>query len=135
MTIKSSGSQLAFSEIETEFGANGTRSLGSYRLTQSVGTLSNLPLDTGVPTSGTIKFSDFYGKSLNIVVDCFSNSSTDEFRINAKKNKSLVFSKWKAMDMVGRLINSRNKKHEVVDALAAYAMSESKDSGPYVIAK
>ena len=71
MTIKSSGSQLAFSEIETEFGANGTRSLGSYRLTQSVGTLSNLPLDTGVPTSGTIKFSDFYGKQLNIVVDCF----------------------------------------------------------------
>ena len=58
-----------------------------------------------------------------------------QFKINAKKNKSLVFSKWKAMDMVGRLINSRNKKHEVVDALAAYAMSESKDSGPYVIAK
>ena len=45
MTIKSSGNPLAFSEIETEFGANGTRSLGSYRLTQSVGTLSNLPLD------------------------------------------------------------------------------------------
>ena len=56
-----------------------------------------------------------------------------QFKINAKKNKSLVFSKFKAMDMVGRLINSRNKKHEVVDALAAYAMSESKDSGPYVI--
>ena len=72
MTIKSSGNPLAFSEIETEFGANGTRSLGSYRLTQSVGTLSNLPLDTGIPSSGQIKFSDFYGKQLNIVVDCHS---------------------------------------------------------------
>ena len=85
MTIKSSGNPLAFSEIETEFGANGTRSLGSYRLTQSVGTLSNLPLDTGIPTSGTIKFSDFYGKQLNIVVDCFSGGRQD--RITAKNDK------------------------------------------------
>ena len=85
MTIKSSGNPLAFSEIETEFGANGTRSLGSYRLTQSVGTLSNLTLDTGIPTSGTIKFSDFYGKQLNIVVDCFSGGRQD--RITAKNDK------------------------------------------------
>ena len=85
MTIKSSGNPLAFSEIETEFGANGTRSLGSYRLTQSVGTLSNLPLDTGIPTSGQIKFSDFYGKQLNIVVDCHSGGRED--RITAKNDK------------------------------------------------
>ena len=45
MTIKSSGSSLSFSEIEAEFGANGSRSLGSYRLSQSVGSLYNLPLD------------------------------------------------------------------------------------------
>ena len=37
MTIKSSGSSLAFSEIEAEFGSNGSRSLGSYRTTQSIG--------------------------------------------------------------------------------------------------
>ena len=49
MTIKSSGSSLAFSEIESEFGSNGTRSLGSYRLSQNVGSLSNLPLDSGIP--------------------------------------------------------------------------------------
>ena len=85
MTIKSSGNPLAFSEIETEFGANGTRSLGSYRITQSVGTLSNLPLDTGIPSSGQIKFSDFYGKQLNIVVDCFSGGRQD--RITAKNDK------------------------------------------------
>ena len=34
MTIKSTGNSLAFSEIEAEFGQNGGRSLGGYRLTQ-----------------------------------------------------------------------------------------------------
>ena len=85
MTIKSSGSSLAFSEIEAEFGANGSRSLGSYRLSQSVGELSNLPLDSGVPTSGQIKFSDFYGKSLNVIVDMHSGGT--EFRKSAKSDK------------------------------------------------
>jgi len=31
-------------------------------------------LDTGIPTSGTIKFSDFYGKKLNMVVDYFTTA-------------------------------------------------------------
>ena len=85
MTIKSSGSSLAFSEIESEFGSNGSRSLGAYRLSQSVGSLSNLPLDSGIPTSGTIKFSDFYSKRLNVVVDCFSGG--EETRKIAKNDK------------------------------------------------
>ena len=85
MTIKSSGSSLSFSEIETEFGANGSRSLGAYRTTQNVGELSNLPLDSGIPTSGQIKFSDFYGKRLNVVVDMHSGST--EFRKSAKSDK------------------------------------------------
>ena len=84
MTIKSSGSSLAFSEIEAEFGANGSRSLGGYRVSQSVGELS-LPLDTSIPTSGQIKFSDFYSKSLNVVVDMYSGG--DEFRKSAKTDK------------------------------------------------
>ena len=85
MTIKSSGSSLSFSEIESEFGANGSRSLGGYRTTQSVGSLSNLPLDSGIPTSGQIKFSDFYSKQLNVVVDCHSGSRED--RISARGDK------------------------------------------------
>ena len=85
MSIKSSGNSLAFSEIEAEFGQNGGRSLGGYRLTQSVGSLSNLPLDSGIPTSGQIKFSDFYGKRLNVVVDCHSGSKED--RKSAKGDK------------------------------------------------
>ena len=83
MTIKNSGSELAFSEIEAEFGQpdNG-RSLGRYRNTDSefknknIGQLSNLPLDTGIPTSGEIKFSQFYGKKLNMVVDYYDDTGS-----------------------------------------------------------
>ena len=85
MAIKNSGNSLSFSEIEAEFGQNGGRSLGGYRLTQNVGSLSNLPLDSGIPTSGQIKFSDFYGKRLNVVVDCHSGGRED--RKSAKGDK------------------------------------------------
>ena len=85
MAIKNSGNSLSFSEIEAEFGQNGGRSLGGYRLTQNVGSLSNLPLDSGIPTSGQIKFSDFYGKRLNVVVNCHSGGRED--RKSAKNDK------------------------------------------------
>ena len=86
MAVKASGSPLSFSEIETEFGSNGTRSLGGYRISQSVGSLSNLPLDSGVPQGNSqISFNDFYGKRLNVVVDCFSGG--DETRTIAKNDK------------------------------------------------
>jgi len=89
MTIKSSGSSLSFFDIETEFGAQSPRSLGSYRHSQTVNGLTFNGIDSGIPfgtsNTDTIKFSDFYGKSLNIVVDCYSGG--DEFRISAKNNK------------------------------------------------
>ena len=75
MVIKSSGTSLSFSEIRAEFG-NGDNSIGQYRRDDSrfgnkdLGDLEDLPLDAGVPTSGAIKFSDFYGKQLNVVIDC-----------------------------------------------------------------
>ena len=83
MTIKNSGSQLAFSEIENEFGQpdNG-RSLGRYRSSDSefknknCGQLTNLPLDTGIPASGEIKFSQFYGKKLNMVIDYYDDTGS-----------------------------------------------------------
>ena len=86
MTInKSSGDTLSFqNDIESEFGNTPDRRLGEYRrddpanttesFNKSPGSLSNLPLDTGIPTSGTIKFSDFYGKKLNMVVDFYSGT-------------------------------------------------------------
>ena len=69
MAIKASGNPLSFSEIEAEFGQNNDRDLGEYRVSQTVGALSNQPLDTGIPQSGEIKFSDFYSKRLNVIVD------------------------------------------------------------------
>ena len=78
MAIKASGTSLSFSEIRTEFGANvGSTgvSLGRYRNSDSnfrfknVGSLTDLPLDEGIPKTGQIKVSDFYTKKLNIIVD------------------------------------------------------------------
>ena len=86
MTVKNSGSQLSFSEIEAEFGSNPARSLGQYRRDDPSGnfdnasptgsSLSGLPLDTGIPVSGEIKFSDFYGKQLNMIVDYFNDTGS-----------------------------------------------------------
>ena len=89
MTIKASGNPLAFTEIEAEFGGGGgERRLGKYRRDDTLftydGTNKNLggsslgtpALDTGIPTSGEIKFSDFYGKKLNMVVDYYDDTGT-----------------------------------------------------------
>ena len=111
MTIKSSASpppQLSFGEIETEFGQNGSRSLGDYRISQTVGnnsTLPALPLDTNIPTSGEIKFSDFYGKQLNIVVDCHSGGTED--RIIAKMINGIT------MLSLSSVVLEQKKKMEV----------------------
>ena len=72
MALQASG-QISFSDISNEFGNAG--SLGAYRVSQTIGELSNLPLDNGVPQSGTISFSDFYSKKLNIVVNYHSGST------------------------------------------------------------
>ena len=82
MALTASGT-IKYSEIIAEFGTPSSGGLGEFRLSENVGTLTNLPLDTGVPQSGQIKFSDFYSKKLNHVVDLYSigNSTT---RQNAK---------------------------------------------------
>lgn len=93
MTIKTSGS-LSFTDIAEEFGLpsdsdpNNKNSLGSYRISESVGSLTNLSIDRNVPRSGAIKFSDFYGKRLNIVVyytnDNIGSPSVSVGNINVK---------------------------------------------------
>jgi hypothetical protein len=83
MALQSSGSPISFSQIADEFGVPSGNRLGSYRVTESVGTLSNLPLDTGIPQSGQIKFSNFYSKRLNVVVDFYSGGT--ETRVNARE--------------------------------------------------
>jgi len=106
MTLPSSPNSISFRQIQEEFGANGSRSLGGYRISDEIeGSGLTLPLDDGIPTSGTIKFSDFHGKKLNVVVDFYSGNQ-DEFHVNAK-------TKYEEGDantiVVGRL---RNRKEQ-----------------------
>jgi hypothetical protein len=82
MALQASGS-ISFVQIANEFGTPPGKNLGAYRISQTVGTLSNLPLDTGVPQSGPISFSNFYSKRLNLVVDFYSIPENTT-RINAR---------------------------------------------------
>lgn len=74
MPTPSSGNSISFLDIVNEFGLPTGKNLGAYRISQNVGTLTNLPLDEGIPQSvsigsSSIRFSDFYNKRLNVVVD------------------------------------------------------------------
>jgi hypothetical protein len=83
MALQVSGSINA-NAIRSEFGAtNGTSvRFGAYRVSQTVSGLEDLPLDAGIPQSGPIKFSDFYSKKLNVVVDYTPGSPVT--RVNAR---------------------------------------------------
>lgn len=72
--VNSSGS-LRMSTFFDVFGTPSGKNLGAYRVSDSIGTLTSLPLDIGIPQSGTIRFSDFYGKRVNVVVDYYSISN------------------------------------------------------------
>ena len=85
MALQSSG-QIKFSEIADEFGYPTNNRLGNYRVSQNIGTLTNLPLDVGVPQSGQIKFSNFHGKEANIIVDCHSSGSSN-YNQDAYRNR------------------------------------------------
>ena len=83
MALQASG-QIKYSEIIAEFGTPNSGGLGEYRISENVGTLTNLPLDIGVPQGNSqIKFSDFYNKRLNQVVDLYSIGNGSS-RQNAK---------------------------------------------------
>ena len=75
MSIKSSGTSLSFSEIETEFGRTPNKNLGAYRVSQTVGD-ADFRLDEGMPIGNqSISFDDFYDKRLNTVVHYSSNEN------------------------------------------------------------
>ena len=99
MAVKAAGAtppsnSLSFKEIGEEFGLapnpNGSGySLGAYRISQTISTLSNLGLDNNQnnpPTSimpqgnSTIRISDFYSKKLNTVVDLYSSNQNNTTR-------------------------------------------------------
>ena len=122
MTIPVSSGTIAASQIRTEFGAsgNGTQvSLGNYRVsfnnTSEEGTLTSFPLDEGIPQGNSpIAMSNFYSKSLNIVVDV--HSGNDEYGVNAKTkyngaNTATVIGGFKGKQISGsRIIINVNKK-------------------------
>ena len=97
MTLPSSG-QLSLGDIANAFGFTDGSStkLGDYRTTNGQGNFpvsfgalqfNSIDAQTGgtVPTSGQIKFSDFYSKSLNVIVDMHSGST--EFRKSVRSDK------------------------------------------------
>lgn len=92
MTLQVSG-PIKFSDIAGEFGTPPDKNLGAFRVSRTVGQLSNLALDNQtngtnieplIPQSGSIKFSDFYGKRLNIVVDFYSSTVNNTTYRNAR---------------------------------------------------
>ena len=79
MVLPTSGNAIKFSEIEGEFGGHSTNAIGAYRISETYGGLTR-PLDDGIPTTANsstpIKWSDFHGKRLNVIVDAHSGVST-----------------------------------------------------------
>ena len=87
MTLQAADNPISFFDIAGEFGYPTDNKLGNYRNTTSHPgwDLGNLPLDTGIPTSGPIKFSDFYSKQLNVGINCWDVSDTGtNYHVNAK---------------------------------------------------
>ena len=93
MALQSSGT-IRYSDIIAEFGTPTNGGLGEFRISESVGTLNNLPLDADtcgpnanadIPQTGEIRFSDFYNSRLNQIVDLYSPSVNNTSRQDAKQ--------------------------------------------------
>ena len=95
MALQNSGNPISYKNIRDEFGNPTDNKLGNYRVSEDHGDLDNLPLDNGIPQSGAIKFSDFYGKRANILVDLYSGVHNNNYNYNVysqafNNNKYLV---------------------------------------------
>ena len=74
MALQGSGS-ISFGQISAEFGLPPGKNLGAYRVSETYGSMVNIALDDGIPQSGQIRFSHFYNKQLNVVVNYFNGSN------------------------------------------------------------
>jgi len=81
MALQGSGS-ISFGQISAEFGMPPGKNLGAYRVSETYGSMVNIALDDGIPQSGQIRFSHFYNKRLNVVVNYFSGG--EERRVLAR---------------------------------------------------
>ena len=81
MTIKSSGSSLAISEIAAEFGGSTPHSMSEY---YSGG--DNVPSSTGdIASSGANSMSNFYGTSNRIIITLTISADTNNYNIFSNK--------------------------------------------------
>ncbi len=140
MTIKNSGNPLSFSEIEDEFGSTPGRKLGSYRNSHSdfknenCGALTDLPLDTGIPKTGEIKFSDFYGKKLNMVVDYFddtgnSGGTTPNILNREDNGNNTMAASWRYNNQPARVRVVGGYRSRPTGSLSGYQLSSTSWQG------
>ena len=87
---------IKFSYFENEFGTNPTRSIGAYRVSETIGGLTVPTIgwtnqgSAPIPNSGTIKFSDFYRKMAITVVDLYTGGATTRKSIRSEFNAGNV---------------------------------------------
>ena len=81
MTIKSSGSSLAISEIAAEFGGSTPHSMSEYYAGGD-----NVPSSTGdIASSGSNAMSNFYGTSNRIIITLTISGDTANYNIFSNK--------------------------------------------------
>lgn len=100
MTLQTTGS-ISFSNITSEFGGSGPVSLSGY-----------YSLDSGIPSSGTIKFSDFYGKILNTTQTFATNVQNINLRTSFSSGASIIGAKKSLATVVS--INQPTKHYVIV---------------------
>ena len=114
MTLPGVGSSISFSQIEAEFGSNVGQRLGNYRRDENpdfknaspINSDLNLPLDTGIPTSGEIKFSQFRGKKLNMIIDYYNGDPVDDPETDLTKEQAADI---QTMAATWRYLNKDNR--------------------------
>jgi len=70
MALQTSGS-ISFSQIVAEFGGAGSHSLSEYHALAGIGV-------SGIPSSGSISFSHFHGKSNQVTTSVYVSSGHNE---------------------------------------------------------
>ena len=118
MPIKDSGS-LTLTEIHTEFASIGDN-FGSkpYELSE----YRNLPADIGLPTSGEIAFSDFYGKSNTIYVTGAQWIAISSGTVNSLRNIRNC-NLWSALQLMG--YDNPERRYDITIPANYYLWSNS----------
>ena len=126
MALQASGgnpptNSIKFSQIENEFGQNGERSLGDYRMNNlNIGALTEVSLDrdgcgisanSDIPVDNqTIKFSDFFSSRQNVIVNCHSNNENRVHAKNDKYNKNNASGNYTVVGPGSKPSNTNGKK-------------------------